>query len=366
LLALKTKCIYLRKMKKLVFIANIRLPTEKAHGLAVMKMCEAFANQGIETTLVVPRRLNRVKVDPFEYYEIERVFKLKRLPSLDLVWFGKLGFLIQWFSFAKMVALYSIIHKDDIYYGRDELSLLFVNFLGRKIFWEAHNMKDNWIVRNLIKNAQGVVSINKELENHYVGLGAARDKSLVVPSGVDLGMFESVTARKVDLRKKLNLPTDKKIVAYVGRLNAMGHSKGLEGIDSAFGFLNTKRKDIFTMMVSNVHPKEVPSYMKASDVLIMNYPSDEYHHFMSPLKMFEYMASVVPITTSDVTSIREILDDDTAFFCKPNDYKDLAKSILYALDNPQEAISKAKKAFEKVKMFSWSNRAKIVTNFIND
>ena len=30
-------------MPKLLYLANIRLPTEKAHGLQIMQNCEAFA-----------------------------------------------------------------------------------------------------------------------------------------------------------------------------------------------------------------------------------------------------------------------------------------------------------------------------------
>ncbi len=36
---------------KILYIANIRLPTEKAHGIQIMKMCEAFAHAGAEVEL---------------------------------------------------------------------------------------------------------------------------------------------------------------------------------------------------------------------------------------------------------------------------------------------------------------------------
>ena len=32
---------------KIIYIANIRLPTEKAHGIQIMKTCEALAKQSI-------------------------------------------------------------------------------------------------------------------------------------------------------------------------------------------------------------------------------------------------------------------------------------------------------------------------------
>ena len=87
-------------MKKIMYIANARIPTEKAHGLAIMKMCEAFARQRTEVELVVPRRLNPIQDDPFEYYDVERNFSLVKLPSIDLVWIGRIGFLVQLVTFS--------------------------------------------------------------------------------------------------------------------------------------------------------------------------------------------------------------------------------------------------------------------------
>ena len=40
----------------LFYIANVRMPTEKAHGIQVAKMCEAFASFGAAVTLVLPKR----------------------------------------------------------------------------------------------------------------------------------------------------------------------------------------------------------------------------------------------------------------------------------------------------------------------
>ena len=49
--------IYCDKMK-ILYIANIRLPAEKAHGIQIMKMWEAFADLGYGVELVVPWRFN--------------------------------------------------------------------------------------------------------------------------------------------------------------------------------------------------------------------------------------------------------------------------------------------------------------------
>ena len=109
---------------KILYIANIRLPTEKAHGIQIMKMCEAFAGLGHEIELVVPWRFNWIKTEPFEYYGVKKNFKITKLPSLDTVWLGRIGFWVQSFTFAEVSVWYALFKKADIVYSRDELSLL--------------------------------------------------------------------------------------------------------------------------------------------------------------------------------------------------------------------------------------------------
>lgn len=349
----------------ILYIANIRLPTEKAHGSAVMKMCEAFANTGIDVELVVPRRLNPIKEDPFEYYGIRMGFAIKRLPTIDLVFLGGFGFLIQALSFAKSAFWYSLFKRVDIIYGRDELSLFFLSLLKKNVVWESHTVKDNWFVRVLLKRSKAVVVISQGLKDHYVSLGTKQKKILVAHSGVDLDVFENIKESKEELRKKLGLPLDKDIVAYVGKRKFMGEDKGVEKLEKALESIQKNNPSVYPLIVSETSPQDVPLYMKAADVLVMNYPAKEhYAKYMSPLKLFEYMASGTPIVTSDLPSIREILDDSMAYLFNPDDQKSLINNVNLALANTEEAGEKANKALEKVKGYTWDKRAENILKFI--
>ena len=42
------------KVIKMCYLADVRMPTEKAHGIQIMKTCEAFADVGINIKLFVP------------------------------------------------------------------------------------------------------------------------------------------------------------------------------------------------------------------------------------------------------------------------------------------------------------------------
>ena len=61
---------------KLLYLSSVGVPTDWAHGIQIMKMCEAFANIGVQVELVVPRRATAIKSDPFDYYGIRKNFTI--------------------------------------------------------------------------------------------------------------------------------------------------------------------------------------------------------------------------------------------------------------------------------------------------
>jgi glycosyltransferase involved in cell wall biosynthesis len=79
---------------------------------------------------------------------------------------------------------------------------------------------------------------------------------------------------------------------------------------------------------------------------------------MSPLKLFEYMASQRPIISSDLPSVREILDESNCLFCKPDNHKDLAVKILKLIKDSELSKKIANKAFRDVQKYTWDRRVK--------
>ena len=206
---------------KLIYIANARIPTEKAHGIQIMQMCEAFTNAGNEVELVLPQRLNYIKGDPFEYYGVERNFKIKKLPCLDLIpldrYLGKLSLWIQAISFNFFVFPYLLLKKADIIYTRDKF-LLPLCLLKKNIVYEAHDFPKNYFLYlPFLNRLRGMVVISHKLEEFFVKNGIPKNKILVAPDGVDLEKFD-IKENQEECRKKLNLPLDKKIVLYTGHL----------------------------------------------------------------------------------------------------------------------------------------------------
>ena len=74
---------------RITYITNQRMPTEKAYGVQVSKMCEAFAYSGVSVILLVPFRKNKIKEAPFEYYDIKENFKFKKIWAPDFYFSGR-------------------------------------------------------------------------------------------------------------------------------------------------------------------------------------------------------------------------------------------------------------------------------------
>ncbi|MCP6718272.1 MAG: glycosyltransferase [Patescibacteria group bacterium] len=374
---------------RLIYIANARMPTEKAHGIQIMKMCEAFANsklnKSIKLELVVPQRFNYIKDDPFEYYGVKRNFKITKLPCLDLVpldkYIGHLGSWIESITFNFFVFPYILFKKADIIYTRDKLSLFLILF-KKNLFFEAHTFPKNYFLYSLFfKRLKKIIVITQNLKGFFEEQGISSNKVSVVPDGVDLEKF-NIKDSQEECRRKLNLPLDRKIVLYAGHLYEWKGAQVLADAsqflpeDMEIYFVGGTDKDVKKFKIQNSKFKinivghkpysEIPFWLKAADVLVLpnSAKQDISKHWTSPLKLFEYMASKRPIIASNLPSIREILNENNSFLVEPDNPEKLAKGIENILKSPNLSAKISNQAFNDVLSYSWEKRAKNILQFL--
>lgn len=360
---------------KILYIANIRIPTERAHGIQIMKMCEAFANAGNEITLLVPKRFNSIKEEIFNYYGVQQNFKIKKVFNFDLVKYGRIGFLVQSFSFSLAVIFFLFFNRFDLIYSRDEMPLFFAKLFNKNVLYEAHMPRFNFFIKRFKK----IITISIGLKSFYVKRGFKEDKVCVVPDSVDINKF-NISLSKESCRCKLNLPIDNKIVMYTGHLYKW---KGVETLAKAKEFL---KEDIMIVFVGGlesdikkfkdkypnvkilgiVSHKEIPYYLRSADVLVLpNSAKNNISKFYtSPMKLFEYMASGVPIVASDLPSLREILDEKNSILVEADNPQKFAFGIEKIINNEGLGDLLSKNALEKIQNFSWNNRVKLIIKFL--
>lgn len=394
---------------KLLYLSNLRLPTEKAYGIQIVKMCEAFAGLGLDVRLVFPYRKNtEIKKDIFDYYSVKNNFIAKRLITPDFYIFGKNDPIIvgiKNFISAAILVLYAILHKADIIYSRDEMPLYFLSFFKNNLVFEAHrfSLKRKFFYKRFNKKGVKVVAISKAIKTDLVSSGYNSDKILVAHDGVDLEEFD-IDISKEEARKKVGLPLNKRIVMYTGHLfewkgadvllevarlirnvrndGSVGneqfeHGEAVQQFEQClFVFIGGMKYDIKkfrekskgaeNVLILGYKPhKEIPIFLKAADILVLPNSSKEEisNKYTSPLKLFEYMASGRPIIASDLLSIREVLDDNNSYLFKTDDPESMAKVLDLAIKYEEDAKIKADMALDKVKSFTWQKRADKINLF---
>lgn len=371
---------------KILYITNSRIPTEKAHGIQIMKTCEALKRAGHEVTLVVPFRFNPIKDDPFTYYHLETRFPIQRLFSIDLVSLGKFGFLFQSFTFALSACVYVLTHSWDVIYSRDEYSMYFISLFTKKFFWEVHDGVYNFVIAQVVRRARGLIAITNNLKQFYTSKGKNAEDITVIPDGVDLKVFNQNIASldKKACRARLRLPLDKKLVTYTGHLygwkgvDILAKAAHLVDADTEVLFIGGTPDDIkmFTAKYKNVPTinilgkkphTDMPLYLKASDIVVIPNSGlqDISKFYTSPIKLFEYMASGTPIIASDLPSIREILNESNALMTPADNPETLAQNIKKLLHDETRGEKLAQQALKDVRRYSWEERAKNIIQAIS-
>lgn len=355
-------------MKKILYVANVRMPSEKAHGIQIAKTCEAFAKAGRDVELIVPNRVTIISENPAAYYGLTHLFPVTKLPVPDIVSWGFVGFVTESFFFARRAVAY-VRARDGLIYGRDEivLALLWV-FTGREFVWESHTGSWNIFARYIARRAKKVVVITKGLENFYIAKDIPAQKIIVAHDGIDLAAFEKKESKR-EARARLGLPPYEKIALYIG---AAGMWKGTDTLLEASNLLTDLRIAIIGQtekQLSKNYPRaifvgerpyrEIASNLSAADVLVLpttakNIVGAEY---TSPLKLFAYMASGIPIVASDIPSTREVLPEEGAYWFRADDPKSLAEEITKALHD-LGAREKAHIAKSEVSLYTWDERAR--------
>jgi|SRR3989344_2829118 len=344
---------------KILYIANIRIPSERVHSLQVMKMCEALANSGLETELVIPdRRDNLGERDIREFYGVKNNFVIRRIANPDLLGvstkFSKLFYWIDFIFF--FFRLFNIkVREDTIVYSRDPiLTWPFVR-KGKKTIVEIHDLPKGL---DILKRADRIVTITNNLKTLLVQMGIGENKIIVAPDAVDMEKFD-IDKTKSEARSSLNLDQNEKLVIYAGSRQIW---KGVDTLYKASKLIKGAR----VLMITDKSYTQVPLYLKAADILVL--PNSAKFNisrlYTSPMKLFEYMAAKRPIVASDLPSIREILDERTAKFFIPDDPASLAQAIEHLLAHPDEGEKIAKEAYERSKGYTWENRARTIIESI--
>ncbi len=113
------------------------------------------------------------------------------------------------------------------------------------------------------------------------------------------------------------------------------------------------------VILEGLNQEEVRDAICASDVcvaLIPEWPWSKYGFHGSPTKLFEYMAFMVPVLTSNHSQMRDIISDGEDGLLTENDPESILEKLLYVKENPEHAQRIGKQAWLKVQTeFNWEH-----------
>src|SRR3989338_5701023 len=238
---------------KIAYITLVRLPTDRAHGYAVMKMCEQLAAHGASVELIVPTRRHGIKDDPFEYYGIKRNFSLRKLWATDFLGrleTGRVAFALDQLSFLLSLSVKRFV---GTVYTRDYQIALFAR--ASDITLEIHNIPERtFLFFRALARARRLVVISDGLKQSLIKSGVPAEKIVVAPDAVDLSEYAITPSREVWNAHQVD--SRKKIVLYTGHFYGW---KGAETLAEAAAFLPS---DVEIVLMGGVS-RELAQFQKS-------------------------------------------------------------------------------------------------------
>lgn len=372
------------KRLRVVYIVNARIPNERAHGIQIVRTCEALSREDIDLTLVTSTFPGQ-HASLAEQYGITESFVHRRLFAIDIPHLP-FRYVVRNASFFVSAIVYLLLGfvtglfsgRRVAVYVRGELMLFLIPLTYlMPIFFETHQIRNYaaWY-RMALRHVRGIIVVTQNLKQKFIDeyrLPAAN--ILVARDAVDLTMFANGVRDRM-VWEKQGISESKTIVLYAGTLAA---EKGVDTLALASRFVPDTVHIVFlggtdaqvqafrakygtyanVSILGRVEHTEVPRYIASADMLILPDRADFTYSnlFTSPMKLFEYMASGLPIIASRVPSLLEVLTEETALFFESGNAEELGKRMSEIAKDPDAFRTYGERARAAVEAFTWEKRA---------
>lgn len=315
---------------KLAYLSNSIIPSREANSIHVIKMCEAFAALGHSVALLAPDVKSGLEpgiTDPFAFYGVQPSFEIRKLPWRSIK--GR-AWLYGWES-ARMARR----DKFDAAFGRCLPSCAASAILGVPTIWDAHMF--TFLQRPHERLLFRAMIASRGFKGMTVNCGALRRCVLEkVPKLEEHIVVAHNGANAIPNGVKPKYLAGKQNALQVGYIGHLYPGKGFEVVRelaqrapwAEFHVVGGQQQTIDLLredatLPTNlrlhgfVPPAEIEGLTLAFDVLLAPYQREvqiagggETASWMSPLKLFSYMAAGKPILCSDLPVLREIIQHD--------------------------------------------------------
>jgi glycosyltransferase involved in cell wall biosynthesis len=380
----------------LLYLADIRLPLERANGLQTVSTCHALAARGHRVTLLVRPDTAAAPRDPLAFYGLDPIegLTIARVPVTGPAPLRRAHYLAAAIRHSLSPPRPTLVFTRDL--GVASL-LAHVPRAGRPpLVYESHGyaptvsaLMPTLHARAASASAAKLARLERRERRvwtsaeGYVTLTAAHAEELAARFGPRqaIGIVPDGARLAADRTFDWSGPRgDRPVVAYAGHLYPW---KGVDTLIDALALVpevdgriiggHPREGDLarltalaaarglgprlhFTGLLS---PQDVAGALAEADVLVLpNTATEVSARYTSPLKLFEYLAAGRPIVASRLPALSEVLDDGVnALLVAPGDPAALADAIRRLAGDRALAHRLASRAFADAGQYSWARRA---------
>jgi glycosyltransferase involved in cell wall biosynthesis len=386
---------------RILYLADIRFPLERANGIQTIETCHALARRGHQVTLLVRPDTHRPTRDPLAFYDLLALdaLTIARVPVRGAAALRRAQYLA-----AAMRRAIGRRHDLDVVLTRDlGVASLLLRWPRRRrppIVYESHGYAP--IVSGLLPELLSTASRPSQRPSQRKTRRLARRERRVWRHAEGYVTITAALAR--DLREQIGSVRDVHVVPDGARVDPAaafdwigpdpasplvayaGHLYPWKGVDILLDALalapslrgriiggHAAEPDLARLqdrarqlgLAGRVEftgfqpPAAVAAAVRAADALVLpNRGTTVSARYTSPLKLFEYLAAGRPIVAADLPALREILrDNENARLVPPDDPRALAEALLAVTRDPALAVRLARGAFDTAAEYSWDRRA---------
>ncbi len=364
--------------KKIFYVAEISLNSNSAYTLQVMKMCDAFSDKGYDVILYIINKNN------LSFELIKKKYLLKSNFKIISIFnkINNLNFFLRFFFSLKV--FFDVYKKDknSLIYTRSILTSITLSIFGKKNILEIHQLNTGFtsILFNIFKRTVLIknvffVLIHENLNDYF---HFKKKKFIILDDCVDLRDFD-----KVSITKKI-----KKSCVYTGSLF---YGKGFEFIIKLakentdiefYVYGDPKTADIELIkdckkiknlkLMGFISYSKIPKILKSHSVILMpygnkvraNHKTIDISKYMSPLKLFDYLASGQIILASKHKTYSHVLKNGfNSILCETNRLDQWSKKLREIFKNIKKFSSLKKNSINTSKKFTWQKRTNAIIEF---
>lgn len=375
---------------KIAVIAPTEIPSRRANSVQVMKMADAMTGLGHEVRVLAP--LSKGENAPVPWPALTRHYGLTR--NFEVNW-RVANPALRRYDYSVKALRWAVQWQADTLYTRLPQVAFLASQFHKPVIFEVHDLPagkaGRWLMQTFLDGGgdRRLVVITRALAvdlQRCFHAPVDPPFTIIAPDGVDLERFTDLPGPE-EARRALalgdRLLSERFTAGYTGHLYAgrggemlLELALGLPEIN--FLIVGGDPADVARLqalaqqqgvanwvMTGFVPNSDLPLYQAACDVLLMPYQEKvaassggDISRYLSPMKLFEYLACGRAIASSDLPVLREILNERNAILLPSGDVTAWRTALQTLLNDPKRRAALATQAACDAHKYTWSWRAR--------